>query len=138
MSQYYYNNYFNKPREDLSPEAEVDRFLKKYESRASISQRERYYKRVPLSYTDWLKDGANIPFHQEVEHEPMIEVYIPKHRFQDLVEREKIIRRIEEENCDLKYMVEQQENDNRIRNENPAVKKAWDNYQLLLNLCRSK
>ncbi len=136
MVMSYYNNYFNKPRNDMSPEEEVDRFLKKYESRASVSQRERYYKRIPISYKDWIDDGGLIPFDQHVEPEPMIEMYIPKHRFQDLVEREKIIRRIEEENYDLKHIVERQQEEARIREKNESVRKAFEKYKMLLDLCR--
>ena len=68
----------------------------------------------------------------------MVEMYIPQHRFQDLVERERMVDDINDQNRRYRQVLDQLDEDARIRNSNPALKKAWDNYQLLLNLCRSK
>ncbi len=134
----YYDNYYYREKHTPSAEEQVDRFLKKYESRAGLSSRELYYKRQPLRYTDWIANGSNIPFHQEIEKEPMVEMYIPQHRFQDLVERERMVDEINDQNRRYRQLLDQLDEDARIRNSNPALKKAWDNYQLLLGLCRSK
>ncbi len=134
----YYDNYYYREKHTPSAEEQVDRFLKKYESRAGLSSRELYYKRQPLRYTDWIANGSNIPFHQEIEKEPMVEMYIPQHRFQDLVERERMIDDVNDQNRRYRQVLDQLDEDARIRNSNPALKKAWDNYQLLLGLCRSK
>ncbi len=134
----YYDNYYYREKHTPSAEEQVDRFLKKYESRAGLSSRELYYKRQPLRYTDWIANGSNIPFHQEIEKEPMVEMYIPQHRFQDLVERERMVDEINDQNRRYRQLLDQLDEDARIRNSNPALKKVWDNYQLLLGLCRSK
>jgi hypothetical protein len=134
----YYDNYYYREKHTPSAEEQVDRFLKKYESRAGLSSRELYYKRQPLRYTDWIANGSNIPFHQEIEKEPMVEMYIPQHRFQDLVERERMVDEINDQNRRYRQLLDQLDEDARIRNSNPTLKKAWDNYQLLLGLCRSK
>ncbi len=134
----YYDNYYYREKHTPSAEEQVDRFLKKYESRAGLSSRELYYKRQPLRYTDWIANGSNIPFHQEIEKEPMVEMYIPQHRFQDLVERERMVDEINDQNRRYRQLLDQLDEDARIRNSNPALKKAWENYQLLLDLCRSK
>ncbi len=134
----YYDNYYYREKHTPSAEEQVDKFLKKYESRAGLSSRELYYKRQPLRYTDWIANGSNIPFHQEIEKEPMVEMYIPQHRFQDLVERERMVDEINDQNRRYRQILDQLDEDARIRNSNPALKKAWDTYQLLLGLCRSK
>jgi hypothetical protein len=134
----YYDNYYYREKHTPSAEEQVDRFLKKYESRAGLSSRELYYKRQPLRYTDWIANGSHIPFDQTVEKEPMVEMYIPQHRFQDLVERERMVDEINDQNRRYRQLLDQLDEDARIRNSNPALKKAWDNYQLLLGLCRSK
>lgn len=134
----YYDNYYYREKHTPSAEEQVDRFLKKYESRAGLSSRELYYKRQPLRYTDWIANGSPIPFEQTIEKEPMVEMYIPQHRFQDLVERERMVDDINDQNRRYRQVLDQLDEDARIRNSNSTLKKAWDNYQLLLNLCRSK
>lgn len=130
------NNYYFKPREELSAEEEVNRFLHKYESQAGLTQRKLYYKRKPYRYVDWTAQGSPLPFEQDIEKEPMVEMFIPQHRFEDLVERERLIRRIEEENFELKSIVQRDLEDQRVRNNNPAVRAAYEKYRMLLELCR--
>lgn len=132
---YYYND---KVYEDktLTAEEEVDRFLKKHEATGELSTRRLYHKRQPMRYTDWIADGSPIPFDITVEREPMVEINMPQHRFKQLVEREQWYSRLERESDYYKGIVEQYREDERVRDRNPAVAKAWRNYLTLLELAR--
>lgn len=113
-------------------EKEVNRFLRKYEATAGMSHR-MYAKRQPIRYTDWKGD---IPFYQEVEKEPYVEMYIPQHRFTELVEQEKYLSYLEQTAESSKNLVDGLRRDERIRNENPSVQKAYEKYLMLLELAR--
>lgn len=132
---YYYNN---KVYEDktLTAEEEVDRFLKKHEATGELSTRRLYQKRQPMRYTDWTANGSPIPFDITVEREPMVEVNMPQHRFRELVERERWYGRLEQESEYYRSIVEQYRNDERVRDRNPAVQKAWQKYIMLLEMAR--
>lgn len=134
----YYNNYYSRLKQEPSAEEMTDRFLKKYESSAGLSTRKLYYKRMPVRYTDWINNGGPIPFDQEIDKEPMVEMYIPQHRFQDLVEREYKFDSAQDEVRYYKEIINDLAKEERMRSNNPALKKAWENYQLLLRLCDSK
>ncbi len=134
MTYWYDNRLYNQPVNN--PDKEVDSFLKRYEAQAGLSKHKQYYRRKPVSYRDWATDGSNIPFHQEVDREPMVEMYIPTHRFQELVEKEQWYKRLEEETDYYKKIVNQYREDERVRDKNPALQKAWRNYLTLLELAR--
>lgn len=114
---------------------EVNGFLHKYEAIAGIGPK-RYQKRVPIAYRDWLADGAPIPFYQEVETEQMVEMHIPQHQFRQLVEREAEFQDLVRHNEQANQVLRQHRADERVRDENPAVQKAWSKYLTLLELAR--
>lgn len=115
---------------------EVRSFLSKYEARADLSRDMQYYRRQPIQYRDWLSDGAPMPFHQEVEREPMVEVNLPQHQFRRLVEREGEYQDMINRNQHLFDMINDQRAEERVRRENPAVEQAWQRYRLLLEIAR--
>ena len=123
-------------RKDYSAEEMTDRFLKKYEASAGLSSRKLYYKRLPIRYQDWLNTGGPIPFHQEIEKEPMVEMYIPQHRFKEMVESERRMEEVGDENYRLRHLEEQLHNERMIREKNPVLQKAWEKYQMLLGMVR--
>jgi hypothetical protein len=132
----YYNQRYDYSQNTLSAEDEVNLFCKKYQAQAELSRHKVYARPVPVRYTDWLKDGANIPFHQEIEREPMVEIYIPQDKFRDLVERDRWLGKMEQEAQYYKQKYLQEIEDDKIRHRNPAVKKVWEQYQMLLELAR--
>lgn len=134
----YYNKYYTQMKPEPTAEERVNRFLRKYESSAELSTRKLYARRVPVRYDEWINNGGPIPFEQTVEREPMVEIHMPKHRFQDLIEREDRIDSDQNELRRYKEIMQDMYQEERIRNNNPALKKAWENYQLLLRLCDSK
>ncbi len=126
-------DYLNK---SLDADRIVNRFLDRYESHAGLSGHKRYAKRQAIAYRDWLADGGPIPFHQTVEHEPYVEMYIPQHRFRQLVELDEdytdACRRASNSNAVIAQLQEEE----RIRNSNPSVKAAYEKYKMLLEICR--
>jgi hypothetical protein len=131
-----YNNYDKYSYSDRSPEEETNYFLKRYEAQAGLSRGKMYYKRQPIRYTDWIKDGSPMPFDLTVDQEPYVEINIPQHRFKELVEQEKYKRYLEERADYDARIVDSLRKDERVRDSNPAVQKAYEKYLMLLELAR--
>lgn len=115
---------------------EVNQFLHIYEAQASLSSHKQHYRRRPLRYTDWLANGSPVPFEQEIDREPMVEMYIPQDKFRRLVEREQEFRDLVRGNEEANYRLRKSIEEEHIRNSNPAVKNAYEKYQMLLELSR--
>jgi len=133
MPRYY--NYQYDYSKNLSAQEETDQFLKKYQAEAGLSKNKVYARRKPIRYQDWLIDGG-IPFDQEIEREPLVEIYMPQDQFRDLVERDRWYGQLEGEARYYKERYMQEVEDDKVRHRNPAVKKAWDQYKMLLELSR--
>lgn len=114
---------------------EINSFLRQYEASAGLGHK-RYYRRQPMRYQDWLADGANIPFHQEVETEPMVEINVPQHQFRRLVEREAEFQDLIRGNEHANRVLQQHRSDEHVRDNNPAVQNAYKKYLMLLELAR--
>ena len=114
---------------------EVNIFLHKYEASAGLGHK-RYHKRKPIAYRAWIEDGSPIPFYQDVEVEQMVEMNIPQHQFRRLVEREAEFEDLVRHNENANQVLRQHRADERVRDENPAVQKAWLKYLTLLELAR--
>ena len=113
-------------------EKETRKFLHRYEAQAGLSNRQ-YAKRMPIRYVDWT---GEIPFHQEVQTEPYIEMFIPQHRFEELVDREKHFEEMASKSDYAQHILAEKTIEDTIRRQNPAVEKAWRNYKMLLELAR--
>lgn len=118
-----------------SPEEETNRFLHKYEAVAGLSRQRMYHKRKPVRYADWKGD---IPFHQDIETEPCVEVQIPQHQFQRLVERESEYTELVRKNQDITHQLWDQRAEEDLRRKHPAVQKAWEKYVLMLQLVKER
>jgi hypothetical protein len=134
MHRYY--NYQYDYSQQMTDEQEVNSFLKRHEATAGLSRHKLYARRIPVRYNEWLQDGGPIPFDQAVEREPMVEINMPQERFRSLVERERWYGKMEQEAEYYKRIVDQLRADERVRDDNPAVQKAWKNYLMLLELAR--
>lgn len=130
--QYYKKEYY---QQDPYEHAE-ERFRKRYELHIEPSKRHYRHRSVPISYQHWIKDGSINPFHQEVEREPLLKVYISKDRYEFLVKREHTVEELEQENYRLKRVEDSFYKEMAVRNSNDTVKKAWEKYQMLLELSR--
>ncbi len=136
MSYYYNNKLYDYNSQYVSADQEVNDFLKRHEATAELSRRKLYARRIPIRYNDWLDAGSPIPFEQDVYREPMVEINMPQDRFRDLVEKERWVGKVEQEAYYYKKRYMQEVEDDKVRQRNPAVKKAWEQYQMLLELAR--
>lgn len=133
----YYNQKYDYTAQTLSAQDEVNAFLKKYHAQAELSKHKMFAK-MPKFHLGRMQDydpysaTTTIDFQQE----PMVEVNIPQDKFRDLVERERWIGRLEGESEYYRKRYMQEIEDDKIRHRNPAVMKAWQQYQMLLELSR--
>ncbi len=132
----YYNKKYDYASQTLSAEDQVKQFCNKYQAQAELSRNKVCAKRLPVRYQDWLDQGGGIPFDQEVYREPMVEINMPQDKFRDLVEADRWYGQMEAEARYYKERYMQEVEDDKIRHRNPTVKKAWEQYQMLLELAR--
>jgi predicted AAA+ superfamily ATPase len=118
---------------------EVDKFLHKYEAQASVSDRKHYAKRMPMSMSEYHRYHTAMDVYEYesyMQREPYIEMYIPQHRFQELVAREEHFDRLVLTQDYAGKILNDQLIDERVRNSNPSVKKAYEKYKMLLEIAR--
>jgi len=132
----YYNQKYDYAQQHLSAQEQVSAFCKKYQATAELSKHKLYAKRIPINYQKWINDGEPIPFTQEIEREPTVEINIPQDKFRDLIESDRWVGQMEAETRYYKERYLQEVEDDKIRHRNPTVKKAWEQYQMLLELAR--
>lgn len=131
---YHYNNQIYNTKTTV--DETVGEFLKRYQATAELSRHKMYARRIPIRYNEWLQNGGPIPFDQAVEREPMVEINMPQERFRALIETERWTGKVEQEVEYYKKRYWQELEDDKIRQRNPSVKKAWEQYQMLLELAR--
>jgi hypothetical protein len=134
----YYNSriYPDKYYQQEPREYAEERFRKKYELHVEKSKRHYRHKSAPISYRDWYQNGGSIPLNVEYEREPLLKVYVSQEHYDALVERERYLETVEQENRELSRVREDQFQEAMIRNRNPAVKQAYEKYKMLLELVR--
>jgi hypothetical protein len=92
----------------------LEKFCKVFDAHAERSPRQ-FYKASILDYTDY--NDPNVQYKTEVID--AVAIHIPMHRLDDF----------------LNIVEEQQYREIFIRNEVPAVKKAYEQYRMLLKMC---
>lgn len=108
-------------------------FLEKYEAHVTLSDK-RYARRQPIRYSDWNVHSVSHDYH--IQTEQYLEVTIPRHRLEELAERDKFYSEVAKQHEYAVQVVNQMVQDELVRKQNPAVEKAWRNYQLLLEMAR--
>lgn len=111
-----------------------DDFFTKYEAHVALSPK-RYARRKPMKFSDWNVHSVDHDYSM-IETEQYMEVTIPKHKLQELVERDRYFNELLKRHDYATQLVNQMVQDELVRKENLAVEKAWRNYQLLLELAR--
>lgn len=133
----YYNQKYDYTKETLSAQDETNMFLKKYQAQAELSKH-KMYARMPRYHYGRIHDYDPYSATAQIEYnrEPMVEMYIPQDKFRDLVERDRWVGQMEAEARYYKERYMQEVEDDKVRHRNPTVKKAWEQYQMLLELAR--
>jgi hypothetical protein len=128
----HYKDYLQHPYFSKDESRDAEYFQNKFECRIEDSKEyKQYVRRMP--YADW--DGR-IPFNVEVQTAPMKAIHLTTDNLERLIREQELIHNLKKDAEEGKRVWRQEHEDSRIRNENPAVEKAYRNYQMLLELAR--
>lgn len=132
----YYNQKYDYTSETLSAQDKVNAFLKKYQAQAELSKH-KVYGKMPYYHHNRIYDcDPYSPNTIDFKKEPAVEINMPQDKFRDLVEADRWVGQMEAEARYYKERYMQEVEDDKIRHRNPTVKKAWEQYQMLLELAR--
>ena len=121
----------------------IEEFCRRYEAR--VERTGQYYRRAepsPWRISDYretssIADGRFLHF-VEV---PLVAITLPEDRLGALIEHERRVTDMIDKKSQfhskyhvLDHIIQEHEEESRLRSTNPALKKAWDNYQLLLRI----
>lgn len=115
----------------LTVDQKVQDFCHKYAATIKPSHKKfRRYK--PPQYR---ANDPYLPINHEMDYdeEPMVELTMPVHSLNALADIDKFKGNL---NRDYFKMLEEYEEECRIRHTNPAVRKAYEQYRMLLTLVR--
>jgi hypothetical protein len=129
----------------MTQNTELNKFCYRYEAR--IERTGRYHRRAepsPWRVNDYpdtsVVKQANFMNFTEV---PMVAITLPEDRLGALIEHEKRVSDMIERKpmypskySVLDHIIQEHEEECRLRHTNPALKKAWENYQMLLRMVK--
>jgi predicted transcriptional regulator len=116
----------------------VDNFVYRFQARATITNKVyRSYERPKFDPNNFTQD-----FKIAIHDQPVVELEIPLEEFHKLAEqvhdledlRVRFGHRIEEVGERIIAREWQDSRERQLRDSTPAVKKAWENYQLMLKI----
>ena len=118
----------------------VDEFCHKYQ--AEVGQSRRTWRRQQsVPYDVWLKD-PDVFKTIECQDVPMVEITMPEDRFRALMEHDHWLANaglhdnghFTNNVMRVSNMVVEHERECRLRQQHPALQKAWEQYQIMLGL----
>lgn len=127
----------------MKQDKSIEKFVKRYDARVRPTGEK--YRRLPfIPYTYQVSNDIHDFRDYEVtyEVEDIVRIEMPESNFRHLVELNEMMtaplpdqfRGLEINNRAVATILYNVKYESRIRNQVPAVKTAWDNYQLLLKL----
>ena len=128
-----YNDYLQQyySKDDLGHKT-IEYFQSKFECRIEDSREYNQYVRQ-MPYYKW--DGRE-PYHIDTEVVPMKAIHLSTDNLNRLVAEQEHMQNLKKDAEEGKRIWIRDCEERRVRNENPAVEKAYRNYQLLLELAR--
>jgi hypothetical protein len=111
----------------------IEVFQQKFDCRIEDSREYSQYLRPAIQYRDFYDTR---PYHVEIEKEPMKAIHLSTDNLNRLVAEQELMYGLKKDAEEGKRLWIREREDWRVRNENPAVEKAYRNYQMLLELCR--
>jgi hypothetical protein len=128
-----YKDYLQHPYFSKDESRDAEYFQSKFECRIEDSKEYRQYVRPVPQYRDF-HDLSSYKIETEVV--PMKAIHLSTDNLKRLIaEQEHMVNLKKDANEGKRLWIRDCE-DKRVRNENPAVEKAWRNYQMLLELAR--
>jgi hypothetical protein len=128
-----YNDYLQQyySKDDLGHKT-IEYFQSKFECRIEDSREYNQYVRQ-MPYYKW--DGRE-PYNIETQVVPMKAIHLTSDNLNRLVAEQEHMQNLKKDAEEGKRIWIRDCEERRVRNENPAVEKAYRNYQLLLELAR--
>jgi hypothetical protein len=111
---------------------DIEYFRNKFECRIEDSKEYKQYVRQ-MPYYKW--DGRE-PYHIDTEVVPMKAIHLSTDNLKRLVAEQEHMENLKKDAEEGKRLWIRECEEKRVRNQNPAVEKAYRNYQLLLELAR--
>ena len=130
----------------MTQNMELEKFCQRYQ--ATVAPTGRCYRRAQLS--PWkMSDYHNTPISEEQFFNftdiPMISITLPEDRFRALLEHDNWLNNAGSstpnhlrghDTIRAMQVAKDHAEESVLRQENPALKKAWENYQMLLRLVK--
>ena len=110
----------------------IEVFQQKFDCRIEDSREYNQYVRQ-MPYYKW--DGRD-PYNVETQVVPMKAIHLTSDNLKRLVAEQELMYSLKKDAEEGKRLWIRDCEDKRVRNENPAVQKAYRNYQMLLELAR--
>jgi hypothetical protein len=111
---------------------DIEYFRNKFECCIEDSKEYKQYVRQ-MPYYKW--DGRE-PYHIDTEVVPMKAIHLSTDNLKRLVAEQEHMENLKKDANEGKRLWIRECEDKRVRNQNPAVEKAYRNYQMLLELAR--
>jgi hypothetical protein len=127
-----YNDYLKHPYLKNEPR-DIEYFQGKFDCRIEDSQRYNQYVRQSPYYRDFYDSGD---YKMETKVLPMKAIHISTDNLNRLIAEQEHMYNLQKDAEEGKRLWIRDCEDRRVRNENPAVEKAYRNYQMLLELAR--
>ena len=124
-------------------EKNLAEFCHKYDATAKPSHTK--YRRIKrMDYSMWSESDPTVFNTLPCEDIEMVEIHMPMDRFRALLEHDDWIskaglldnRHFTNNVSRVAHLIVEHDEECRLRHTNPALKKAWENYQMLLRLVR--
>ena len=132
---YNYNDYLQQFRDlDTNDHTRgIGLFQSKFDCRIEDSQQYNQYVRQTPYHRDFY---AGDRWDMETKVTPMKAIHLTTDNFNRLIAEQELMYSLKKDAEEGKRLWIQEREDWRVRNENPAVEKAYRNYQILLELAR--
>jgi hypothetical protein len=127
-----YNDYLKHPYLKNEPR-DIEYFQGKFDCRIEDSQRYNQYMRQSPYYRDFYDSGD---YKMETKVLPMKAIHISTDNLNRLIAEQEHMLNLQKDAEEGKRLWIRDCEDRRVRNQNPAVEKAYRNYQMLLELAR--
>jgi uncharacterized protein YcaQ len=112
---------------------DLEYFISKFECRVEDSREYNQYVRPALYYRDVCSSDD---FKMETKITPMKAIHLTSENLTRLVTEQELMQRLGEDAEYGKRAWDHERKDSIVRNENPAVEKAYQKYVMLLELAR--
>lgn len=128
-----YNDYRQRPYTTKDDLRSNEYFQSKFDCRIEDSKEYRQYVRQVPHYRDYYNTAS---YEVETQVVPMKAIHLSSESLEKLMAEQEQLQYLRKDAEEGKRLWREEIAERSIRAANPAVEKAWRNYQILLDLCR--